>query len=255
MTRREVAREADVAPALRGGPRTATNRVTAFDMSTFSAEGRSSEPRNAATIIKRALEDQSGRIDNLRGRVDEALEEMNNGGIGDRDDYLAAVSKAWRSRGRTKTLTLSSSLFGFVLQKRACAVFQFFILIDPSVHRSMLPYLLGVGFGLGYGTGFYDGGFYEGFGGFGVLSAQGTVFPDPCCLSGMATTSIYCDVWNGGGFNLPCCVNGGPYQCTLSGLAGQSTLDRTYPEPCCAGGYAVRGDFCSGEAPDPLVVE
>lgn len=28
----------------------------------------------------------------------------------------------------------------------------------------------------------------------------------------------------------------------------QKTLDRSYPEPCCENGYAVRGDFCSGRS-------
>lgn len=45
---------------------------------------------------------------------------------------------------------------------------------------------------------------------------------------------------------MPCCVNGGVYLCSQESLLAQNTLDRSYPEPCCSNGYAVRGDFCSG---------
>ena len=35
-----------------------------------------------------------------------------------------------------------------------------------------------------------------------------------------ATSSAYCGVWSGG-FNMPCCVNGGPYLCTRDALLAE----------------------------------
>ena len=55
-------------------------------------KNRPSTTRNVETIIKRALEDQSNRIDDLRGRVDEALRDdaIVGGGYYRDDNYLAA---------------------------------------------------------------------------------------------------------------------------------------------------------------------
>ena len=113
------------------------------------------------------------------------------------------------------------------------------------------------GYRAGFADGFYDD--YGGFGGFGGFGV-GVTFPDPCCLSGFATSSAYCNVGWGGGvglgnvggvvsgvgglFNLPCCVDGGPYVCTQAAVLAQSYEQRTYPEPCCDTGYAIRGETC-----------
>ena len=184
-----------------------TTATTSTTTPPDDSEKRPSTTRSAETIIKRALEDQSDRIDDLRGRVDEAL----------RDDALMG------------------GVFGA----------EYY---DPAIGLTFAGAgALGLGYYAGFNDGYYDPGFFNrGIGGFGVgFGAQGTVFPDSCCASGLASTAAYCGVWTGG-FNMPCCVNGGPYLCDQAALLSQNTLDRSYPEPCCSNGYAVRGDFCSG---------
>lgn len=159
-----------------------TNSGASSTTRTTDGDGtvRPSTSRNSDTIIKRALKDQADSIDDLRGRLEEALRDDTGGGRG-------------------------LGTFG----------------------------VFASGF---YNDGYYDGGFYGGGGGGFGIGAQGTTFPDPCCVSGMATASAYCGVWSGGLFNMPCCVNGGPYLCTRDALLAQNTLDRSYPEPCCANG-------------------
>ena len=78
----------------------------------------------------------------------------------------------------------------------------------------------GVGVGVGYGAGYYDGGgYYDGFGGQGLGYGGGinawSTFPDPCCMSGIASASAYCGLGGIGGFGvgtqMPCCVGGGEF--------------------------------------------
>lgn len=109
-----------VATTARGGPREATARVsTATAVATPPDNGkllRPSTSRNSATIIRKAIEDQSYRIDDLRGQVDEALLNNDRDGYydGGREGFAAGISfgLGFYGAGRYDDGLYSEGLYG-----------------------------------------------------------------------------------------------------------------------------------------------
>lgn len=238
-------------PTSRGGPRTAQS-LPASRPNTGSAVGRQRQtqtvpasrgaprtvPQDGATSARSGQDPTSAPRDNSQRATDTPTTLPNERESTTRDP-TTIVNRA---------LSDTNARLDGLQQSVDDAIRDRNVINDYGVDN-----VFGVGLGLGYGARYYDGG-YGGFGGYndglglGLGMNAWSTFPDPCCMSGIASASAYCGIGGIGGFGIgmqtPCCVGGGSYMCTAAVIEQQAVVDRQYPEPCCSSGVAIRGQFC-----------
>lgn len=235
-------------PALRGDPRaleSATPRPAVPRAAVPDAGRRPSEPRDPSTVLRRAVEDQSRRVDELQGVVDEALRRDGwNAGLGVGVGLGLGYGAGYYDAGYYGAGYYDPAFGLGYFPGGGWSAFA-----DPCCASGVATAAAYCSPGGAWGVGVWGAGLNApccvNGGGYlcdaAALAAQSTFdrrYPEPCCSSGYAVRGDFCSSRfdQTGDAKFPCCLEG-EYVCAPNSsaetkanrAAGDGEGNRHYP--------------------------